>query len=140
MSITLTINDDGTVQGWLTVEQFAEKENMSKAAVRRAISCGNLESLHIGSSSGGIDLICKDSKITLYSREKQEQYDNNYICDWIHTAMRNAGIKSNRELGIISGVSETTISRIFNGKYKPGMKTIASISKACGYKFDWDRL
>ena len=140
MSVSLTINDDGTVQGWLTVEQFAEKENMSKAAVRRAISCGNLESLHIGSSKGGIDLIREDGKLILHSCKKQGRYDNNYICDWIHAAMRNAGIKNHRELGMISGVSETTISRIFNGKYKPGMKTINYISKACGYEFDWNRL
>lgn len=140
MSITLTINDDGTVQDWLTIEQFAEKEIMSKADVRREILCGNLESLHIGSSKDGIDLIYKDSKIALHSCEKQGQYDNNYICDWIHTAMKNAGIKSRRELGNISGVSETTISRIFNGRYKPGAKTIIKISKACNYKFDWDRL
>lgn len=62
MSWTITVNEDGTVQNWLTAIEFAEKNGVKVGQVRQAIQRGNLYAIHVGPKRQGVILIPEDAK------------------------------------------------------------------------------
>ena len=63
MSVTITVNDDGSVKGWLTVIEFAELKGLKPGTVRMAALRGNVSSIHVGPRTQGITLIPEDADI-----------------------------------------------------------------------------
>ena len=68
MSVTITVNDDGTVKGWLTPNEYADQYGIKPGQVRRAVQRGKIYSIHIGPIGNGLTLIPEDAK--LYSSRK----------------------------------------------------------------------
>lgn len=52
----------------------------------------------------------------------------------IKIAMINADINQ-KELAVLSAVSETTISHTISGKTSPNVRTLAKLAKGCGISY-----
>lgn len=57
---TVTINDDGRIEGYLTVAEFAAKTHTPPGTVRQWANRGNVHALKILGDNGRITIFIKD--------------------------------------------------------------------------------
>lgn len=65
MPTTVTILDDGNIQGYLTVRQYAQKNGYSEGAIREQIRHGRLKSVVVGQGRNRLHYI-KEDAVPLY--------------------------------------------------------------------------
>ena len=73
MGTTVTISDNGRVEGYLTIKEYAERHNTTPGAIRRLIGRGRFETLKIatGESPGNIQHWIREDYIYVpYKRVK----------------------------------------------------------------------
>src|SRR5450830_275729 len=59
------------------------------------------------------------------------------IADRIDIAMKFAGIRSQSELGRLSGVPNSSIVRILKSESQPSIENLSAIANACKVSIDW---
>lgn len=78
MGKTVTVTDDGRIQGYLTIKEYAERHNTTPGAIRRLIGRGRFETLKIatGESPGSIQHWIRENYIFIpvkRGRKKMEK-------------------------------------------------------------------
>ena len=72
---TVNILNDGSIEGYITVSEFAKKNNMPEVSVRQWISRGQLSALKIGGNGKHNMIFIKvGSEVTLYKHKIRVNY------------------------------------------------------------------
>lgn len=77
MGKTVTVTDDGRIQGYLTIKEYAEKHNTTPGAIRRLIGRGRFETLKIatGEKPGNIQHWIREDYIYVPYKRKTPAYE-----------------------------------------------------------------
>ena len=77
METTVTISDNGRVEGYLTIKEYAERHNTTPGAIRRLIGRGRFETLKIatGESPGNIQHWIREDYIYVPHKRETPVYE-----------------------------------------------------------------